>query len=100
MSINESLWLTHIPHRKIAYALLYLGLVLATISILFISTHSAATYAGMFFILLSAAYLSLRIYQSGFRLHSALFFMSLMGICGISIASLMWYQIHVAPYGM
>ena len=88
MSVKESLWEVNIPGRKVAYAVLYIGLLLSMTAIFLLPSYLFATFVGMGLILGSAVYISVRLYRAGYRRHSILFFLFIMLLCGASIAAL------------
>lgn len=94
MSFNDSLWKTNIPHRKLAYIILYIGLVLAMLSILIMPPciFKTCTCIGTGLILVSSFYLAYQMFHAGFRRNAILIFASIVIVCGISISGLIVYR--------
>lgn len=87
MNVKESLWEVDIPGRKVAYAVLYIGLLLSMIAIFLLPSYLFATFIGLGLILGSTVYISVRLYKAGYRRHSVLFFLFILLLCGASIAA-------------
>lgn len=94
MNFNESLWQIHIPHRKIAYCFIYIGLILAMLPILPMPSGilTACLGTGIGLILLSSFYLAYKLFNAGFRRHAILVFATITIACGLSISCLIVYR--------
>lgn len=84
MSVWDTLWEVDMAHRKLAYGVLYLGMIESMVAIFLLPARPVFTYFGLALILSATFYIAWRMYISGYRRHAVFFTIYLLIVCAIT----------------